>query len=250
MGNSIKFTNTGRIDIILEVKECNNKKSEDIVDVLIKVKDTGIGIPKNQLDNIFETFRQIEGQKTREYGGTGLGLAITKKLVELLNGKIYVQSEVGKGTIFTIFLKKIKVLSEKRNDKIALKSNKNTLNIKEVKILHVEDIEMNREIITLFSRNNNIKIKDAVNGQEALDILKIYTPDIILMDIQMPVLNGYDAAKIIRKNKKLKHIPILAITANATNEEKKKYGHIFDEYLTKPITNKSFLSAINNFLKK
>ncbi len=76
------------------------------------------------------------------------------------------------------------------------------------------------------------------------------TPDIILMNIQMPVLNGYDASKIIRKNKELKHIPIIALTANATNDEKKKYGHIFDEYLTKPITNKSFLSAINNFLKK
>ena len=247
IGNAYKFTSEGSIKLIVQV----NIKNDKFLDLFIQVADTGIGIKNDELKNIFEKFRQVEGQKARTYGGTGLGLSITKKLVELLGGEITVTSEPNVGTKFSILFENIEFSKNEIKHEIIVPKLKteDVLFEKKIKILHVEDNDMNREIISLFIEEYDFELKEAVNGKEALDILDTYIPDIILMDIQMPILNGYEATKIIKLNDKLKQIPILALTANATKEEIEKYNHVFDGYITKPVTKNEFMNAISEFVK-
>ena len=249
VSNALKFTEKGSVSINISANQTAKLKKNlevSVLDLIIEVKDTGIGIPENQLVSIFENFRQIDGQSTKKYGGTGLGLAITKRLVELMDGAITVKSTVGKGSIFIIQFKNIEIVNIEK-DKIK-EEQSGKIEIKKSKILHVEDIDYNREIISLFLENENIELTEAETGIEALEILKTYTPNLILMDIQLPGLNGYEATKIIRKNEKLKHIPIIAVTANATKKEIKKYSHVFDEYLIKPVAEDLLLKTISKYL--
>ena len=216
------------------------------LDLTIEITDTGIGIEKSQLDIVFESFHQAEGQNARKYGGTGLGLSITKRLVTLMGGSIFVKSTIGQGSTFTIKLRNVEVPAFQ----ISKIKNKDRFNFTfgKSKILHVEDVEENRQLVALFLEDENIYIKEAETGKEALEILKDYTPDLILMDIQMPGLSGYETAEIIRKNKKWSSIPIIAITANATAEEKERHSWVFNEYLTKPISIDSLLQSVAKFL--
>ena len=247
VSNAIKFTEKGSVSIIVTTKQSlKHLKDFNIVDLIFEIKDTGIGIPINQLDVIFDSFRQTEGQSTRKYGGAGLGLAITKRLVQLMDGIITVESIIDKGSIFKVILKDIEVLDveyEKKEDESV------NLTFLSSKILHVEDNEMNREIISLYLEGEDIEIKEAETGKQALKILETYKPDLILMDIQLPELNGFETTKIIRENENLKSIPIIAITANATKYEIENYSPIFDEYLTKPVTEEVFIKAISKYLK-
>ncbi len=247
VSNAIKFTEKGSISIIVTTKQLlESSELSKSLDLIIEVKDTGIGIPKSQIDTIFDSFRQIEGQSTRKYGGTGLGLAITKRLVELMGGNISVKSTVDKGTIFKIVLRNVEILDMEYEEMET--GEKENIRFNKSKILHVEDNESNREIIGLYLENGNVEIKEAETGSEALDILKNYSPDLILMDIQLPGLNGFETTKIIKLNEKLKTIPIIALTANVTKEEIEKYSHVFDEYLIKPIDEDQFFKAISKYL--
>ena len=249
VSNALKFTEKGSVSIIVSTNQTSKvlKTLEvSVLDLIFEVKDTGIGIPENQVDVIFHSFRQIEGQSTKKYAGTGLGLAITKRLVELMNGTITVKSTVGIGSTFKIKFKNVKIVDVEIAE---IEPDKNTfLAFSKSKILHVEDIDYNRELMSLFLENENIELKEAQTGNEALEILKEYTPNLILMDIQMPGLNGYETTKIIRENKKLDSIPIIAITANATKEEIDRYSPIFDEYLTKPVDENLLLKTIAKYL--
>ncbi len=249
VGNAFKFTKKGDIKIIVKLKD-NKKINDGFIDLIIQIKDTGIGIQKNELENIFDKFRQVEGQKARTFGGTGLGLSITKKLVELLGGSINVESELGVGTTFNILFKNLEFVQNKIEhvDTEPIKEIGEIIE-KKLKILHVEDNDMNREIISLFIEGFNFELKEAINGKDAIDLLENYTPDLILMDIQMPILNGYEASKIIKSKINLKNIPIIALTANATSEDKKKYAHVFNDYITKPVIRKQFLKTISKFIK-
>jgi len=243
VSNAQKFTEKGSVNIIINTK----KILENRINIIIKVEDTGIGIPKNQLDAIFDSFRQIEGQSTRKYSGTGLGLTITKRLVELMDGIIKVKSTVGIGSTFTIVLNNVEV-SDFYHKKIEKEKNVNII-FKKAKILHVEDIWYNKEMISLFLEDKNIEIKETETGKQALETLETYMPDLILMDIQLPELDGYEATKIIKENEKLKSIPVIALTAYATKEEIEKYSAVFDEYLTKPITEAVLIKTIAKYLK-
>lgn len=246
LSNALKFTESGEILITVSSKKAK-KSPDNSIDLAIKISDTGIGIPENQLDTIFDSFRQVEGQSTRKYGGTGLGLAITKRLMELMNGTISVTSTIKKGTTFTIEFKNIRV-SEQVIEKTVLPENYD-LKLSNSKILHVEDVVHNRELVKYYLEEYNVELHEAESGQEALEILETLTPDLIFMDIQMPGLNGYETTKIIRENEKLKAIPIIAITANATSEEIEKYSPIFDEYLIKPIAENKFKKIIVKYLE-
>ncbi len=130
-----------------------------------------------------------------------------------------------------------------------MKEDNTNIILKKVKILHVEDIDFNRELIELYLEDQNIELKEANNGNKALKILADFIPDLILMDIQMPELNGYETAKIIRTTENLKNIPIIALTANATTEEIKKYKHVFNAYLTKPIDEELLLETMAKYLR-
>ena len=243
VSNALKFTSNGSVRINVSAI---NKNAKSIY-LKIEVKDTGIGIPKNELSTIFENFKQADGQSSGEYGGTGLGLAITKNLVKLMNGTLSVKSTVGKGSTFKILFKDVELSNIEISQNIA--NNTNVIS-KKYEVLHIEDIDVNRILINLYLEEENIIVRDAVNGKEALKILDNYTPDLILMDIEMPELNGCETTKIIRKITKLKSIPIIAITANAGTKDIKKYNTIFDDTLIKPVTKDLLLKTISIYFEK
>ena len=231
--NAVKFTIEGDIYLYVEKVAKNRFRFE--------VKDTGIGLTKIEQKKIFRAFSQADGSTTRDYGGTGLGLTISKQLVELMNGKIWVDSQYGVGSsfIFEIELEEVKNnLKQTDLDIEPIEINKNLKKdinlLNNCKILLVEDNQINQEIITGLLENSTIELDIASNGKEAIDKFKpnIYT--LILMDIQMPIMDGYEATKLIRQ--KDKEIPIIAITANAMKEDiekTKRYG--MSTHINKPI---------------
>ncbi len=233
ISNSIKFTNNnGEIKLNIETK----KDYKDSIDINFSVIDNGIGIPKDQQKNIFNSFTQVEDWRTRKYNGTGLGLYIVKQLVELQDGKIFVKSDVGKGTtfLFTLNFKKSKSLSKKT---IISKKDifKETI-YENTKILVVEDNEINRQLVvdTIHMWQRNIEIDIAKNGLIAIEKIKTKKYDLVLMDVQMPEMDGFEATKYIREKLK-NNLPIIAMTAHALNHEAKNCFKIgMNDYISKP----------------
>ena len=206
-----------------------------------EVNDTGIGLTPEAQAKLFKPFSQSDGSTTRNYGGTGLGLTISKKLVELMNGKIWVESIPNKGSsfIFEIELQEVKESKEHIQDysythqrPLLLEKNINLL--KETDILLIEDNPINQEIIIGLLENSNLKLDIANNGQEGIEFFQKKEYALILMDIQMPVMDGYKASKIIRQ--KNRDIPIIALSANAMKEDiEKSKAHGMNSHLNKPI---------------
>lgn len=226
VGNSIKFTNKGKIDLKCEVLI----DRPTIQKILIKITDTGIGMDKSYVETIFKKFSQEDKAVTRKFGGTGLGMAITKELIGLMHGEITIESKKGKGTTFNIILP----LEKGNPDKIKEINKETNEDISGLSILLVEDNKMNRMVLQNSMQYFNCEVTEAENGLEALELLKKNTYDIILMDIQMPEMDGIEATKIIRNEFKL-NTPIIALTANAFKTEIdncKKAG--MDDYVTKP----------------
>ncbi len=246
IGNAVKFTNEGSVSLEVYSEYTSNK----LVELKIIIKDTGIGIPANQLDTIFESFRQSEGQDIRTFGGTGLGLSITKNLIDMMEGDISVKSEIDKGSEFMIILRNVKIINDSENINIEQLSSDNTIKLPSVTILYADDMLINRELVKAMIEGTGITIIEAENGQEILDVLENQIPDIILTDIRMPVLDGFKTAEIIKKDKRYRNVPIVALTAYAIDSEIKKYGKTFDEYLTKPLTKDKLFETIIKLIKK
>jgi len=235
VGNAVKFTSKGGIKV--SAHSISKDSIGSSVDIIFEVEDTGIGISKNQTEVIFEEFRQQEGQSTRKYGGTGLGLAITKRLVEMMNGTIKVKSEVGKGSTFSIIFRDISVSTVEYTESETLKEEEmKKIKFKKITVLMVEDIESNRILLKEHLSYYNFNIIEAGNGEEGVLKAREHKPDLILMDIQMPVLDGFQASKLIKETPGLEKIPIIAITAFGFKEDEKKYGKNFDGYLRKPLS--------------
>ncbi|WP_396127465.1 tetratricopeptide repeat-containing hybrid sensor histidine kinase/response regulator [Aurantibacillus circumpalustris] len=242
LGNAFKFTKKGSVSLILDVVN----KSEDEMDIRFTVTDTGIGIPKDQQEIIFEAFKQIKGQRTSEYGGTGLGLAITKRLVDVLKGSLTLESKPEIGSCFSFELQNVKVLAD-RAQSIPIE-NKVNYDFRGQTLLLVEDITSNRELIKEFLKDSNIKIINAENGQEALDFLKKTKPDIIIMDMLMPVMDGKTAIKIIKSNDHYKSIPLIALTASGLENKDEAVQLLCEDYLRKPIDKKTLLVVLSKYL--
>lgn len=243
VGNGLKFTNKGSVTVKIEADNVSNQ----FVDLNISVIDTGIGIPEFQNDTIFESFRQVEGQDTKVFGGTGLGLSITKNLVEMMDGTISVSSEVDIGSEFKIIIKNVEIV--KSINHIIKKDQKDDINIPDIKILYADDVEINREVVKMLLSDEKIEFFEAKDGEDVLEMTKIVKPDIILMDIRMPKINGYEAAKILKSDKAFSSIPIIALTAHAVKPEIRKYGDVFDDYLIKPIVKSKLIESIYKFFK-
>jgi len=239
--NALKFTEKGYI-----LLRCTLEHETEIENTIkIEVTDTGIGIENIKINSIFESYTQEDISITRKYGGTGLGLTITKHLVDLFDGKISVSSDKSIGTTFTLIFTFKKAL---KND---FKDTQDVIDpkvLKGVKLLLAEDNELNQIIALTYLNRWGIEAETALNGIEAVDKIKKADYDIILMDIQMPEMDGIEATKIIR-NELNKKTPIIALTAHAFNDEKEKYMQEgLNDYVTKPIDENVLYRAIVNQL--
>ena len=247
INNSIKFTNSGSIDINVNATKVN----ESVMDLSFSVKDTGIGIPPNKIETIFERFQQADEDITRKYGGTGLGLSIVKQLVELQNGRIGVKSAQNLGTefIFTIPYTIANDITENHRVK-HITYDEPRSNDNKVKILVAEDNAMNQSLIKHLLTGWNLAFHIVNNGTEALEEIQQNKYSLVLMDIQMPQMDGYTATQKIR-NDLNSAIPIIAMTAHAMAGEREKclsFG--MNEYLSKPIREDELFQIINSVLNK
>jgi len=246
IGNAVKFTNEGFIT--LRIKSFNIDEHLSKLDLELSVEDTGIGIPKKELTKIFHEFEQTDGQDNRKYGGTGLGLSISKRLCEMMDGKIDVQSEQGVGTTFIVYLYNIDISSISNVQTIEEEQLQSAKNIffEKSKILVVDDIEDNIELIVKNFEGSEVEIVTACDGLEAIEQFKREKPDLILMDIRMPKMDGYTAASEI---KKISDVPIVALTASVMQDEheRSKREH-FDGFLRKPVLRYNLFQELSNFL--
>lgn len=241
LSNAFKFTEKGEIKLEIASVE----SSEDELRLRFSVSDTGIGISKDKINSLFESFHQLDSSTTRKYGGTGLGLSIVKKLVVLMGGTIRVESDIDKGSCF-IFEIPFKIQEASPDTEVAAAASLEN-NVQNLKVLVAEDSKVNQMLITQFLAKKNWEAVIAKNGREVLDILESDTFDLILMDIQMPEMDGYEATKAIREKEMASgiHIPIIALTANATEHDRNKcleYG--MDDFLSKPIKQQSLYETI------
>ena len=232
IGNAIKFTDAGDVKATVKLKEPKNKDNK--VRLLFSVKDTGVGITKLKQKLIFNDFTQADSSSVRRFGGAGLGLTISKRFVEMMNGRIWVESEKGKGSNFMF-----EILITAEDDKIPVNIVDETVEREALHILVAEDNLLNAQVISAFLKRLGHTAKTVDNGKKAVDILALEKFDAVLMDIEMPEMDGLEATKAIRSGKVDildSKIPIFALTAHALKDyEDKCYEVGMDGYLTKPI---------------
>jgi signal transduction histidine kinase len=232
VSNAIKFTEEGNVTLSYRMV-CDDGFKQTIE---FTVQDTGIGIPADKLDTIFESFSQANRSINTNYGGTGLGLTITKKIIELQGGKISVSSKPGKGSVFTIFLSFDKLAADGEAPVIPQKKSKNG-SLSGLRVLVAEDNKINAMVLGKFLDKWNVTMQVAVNGQEAVKKLETEHFDLVLMDLHMPVMDGMEATYHIRNAacETISKIPVIALTADATSETQKYIlENGFDHYLSKP----------------
>jgi CheY-like chemotaxis protein len=251
--NAIKFTETGYVYVNVMVWHCGS-------DLWLRfdIEDTGIGISEEGLSVIFDSFTQIDGTMARKYGGSGMGLAITKRLVQLMGGQISVDSKLGRGSVFSLEIptgiqwpnQEVStwnkyILIDEINDIHEIKKGTTMSN---GKVLVAEDNPSNQKLIAILLQKMGLEVTLADDGQEAIEKCGSGTFDMILMDMQMPNLNGYDATRQLRSQGV--KIPIIAVTANAmTGDEQKCIEVGCDGYLSKPIDRTKLSEIIEEHLK-
>ena len=261
IGNAIKFTRSGKVEVLAEAKE------ETIV---VTVADTGIGIPQEKFERIFESFEQADGTTAREYGGTGLGLAISKQLVELQGGRIWLASTVGVGSQFSFSLP----VAKEQVRETAESSGRSTLDYSllaqevdaeeeeveeveeaiatgdEFKILIVDDEPINLQVLANNLSLENYSITQANNGLEALELIENgFKPDLVLLDVMMPRMTGYEVSQKIREKFMANELPILMLTAkNQVSDLVEGFTSGANDYLTKPFNKKELLARIKTHL--
>jgi signal transduction histidine kinase/CheY-like chemotaxis protein len=251
IGNAIKFTEEG--EVVVNAEALNTMLS-------ISVSDTGIGIPKEKFADIFKSFEQVDGSTERVYGGTGLGLSVTKQLVELHGGTIHVDSEVGKGSVFTFMLpisdiKRQDVSNLSANSEEFIQNIKNEFHDNEVVIpesqnsnitvLVVDDEPINRRVLENHLKLAGYRVVEANDGNEALKLVKQRAFDLILLDIMMPNMSGYEVCDVIRKTYSPSQLPIVLLTAkNRVSDLVAGFNVGANDYLTKPFSKNELLSRI------
>ena len=250
IGNAIEFTKTGSVIVSVNLKNDKTKKGN----IQFEVTDTGIGISTEEQGHLFQAYYQVDSSSTKSNSGSGLGLVICKRLVELMGGEIWMVSHEGQGpghgtTIyFTLDCKEVaSTVTATKEIQIA---NHHEANFKKAKILVVDDVQVNRIIIQEYLKNTNQVIIEAENGKMAVEMVKHEDFDIILMDMQMPIMDGYQATKEIRaweKQTNHYHTPIIAVTAYAMKEEQQKSLDAgCDGHLSKPILKDNLIVTLEN----
>ncbi|EDN70224.1 sensory box histidine kinase/response regulator [Beggiatoa sp. PS] len=247
IGNAVKFTEKGYIKLGAQKID---KMDKSKIDLLISVEDTGIGIPLAQQEMIFEAFRQQDGQSNRKYGGTGLGLAITRRLVEMMNGDISVTGTVGKGSIFNISLQDVDISPTLVPANTQEPENILRFSFEKARVLVVDDIESNRILIREWLSQVNLEVVEAENGEIALLMAEKCQPDLILMDIRMPVMDGYETTKRLKNHLHTQKIPVVALTASVMMGDQTRIKTLFgfDGYLCKPVQANNLFAELSRFL--
>jgi len=248
VGNAVKFTEKGHIKLSATQQYSDNQKST--LDLIFSVEDTGVGIPDTQQQVIFEAFRQQSGQSQAKFGGTGLGLAITKRLVEIMGGEIHLKSQVNKGSIFSIIIKNIAVSSmDQAIKKQELKQDVTKIVFKPASILYVDDIRPNRVLIRDYLKHYDLEIFEAVNGKDGLEKAATHVPNLILMDMKMPEMDGYTATRLLKNDKSLQHIPVVALTASVMKDDIAEINKIgCDDILEKPVNLEDIINILIKYL--
>jgi two-component system sensor histidine kinase/response regulator len=248
ISNALKFTEKGGVRIEVETDEDHQ--------MLVHVRDSGIGIPKNKLDTIFEKFTQADASTTRKYGGTGLGLAISRELALLMRGTITVTSEAGKGSCFTLripmevpsgevcFVTEAPVRTHTETREARFRTD--------ARILAVDDHPINLMfLLKLLKKLGITQVDTAENGQEALDKITLQAYDLVLMDCQMPEMDGYTATHTVRLQEQdgTSHVPIIAMTANAMIGDRETCLNAgMDDYITKPVKPETLIGVLNQWI--
>ena len=246
VGNAIKFTEKGHVKVSIKTLPTSTRASGSI-DLQLTVEDTGIGIAPNETKRIFEPFTQISGQSIKKYGGTGLGLSITKKLVEMLNGTLSVESAQGKGSTFYIEFPNVQIAA---TDSIPNETEDFYFwkySFTGETILVVDDIETNRYLLKEWLTKSGIRVILAGNGCEALKACELKKPDLIITDIDMPVMDGIEATAKLKENPETSSIPIIVISASNIDGLPQD---VFDDFLLKPVNPGQLLDKIAKLLQK
>lgn len=245
LANAIKFTDKGSVEIKLQTI---TETPEDIW-IRIEVKDSGIGIPEDKIESLFQPYQQADSATSRKYGGTGLGLSIVKNLVNLMGGRIGVESKIDAGSIFSIQLP-FKSSAQTTQPAFAI-TDYNQL--KGLRVLLAEDVEMNQFIARSILEEKGVYVTEAIDGRETIEKVQNFSFDLILMDISMPYIDGIQATSIIRSMQDSPNstIPIIALTANALEGDKQKYLNAgMNGYISKPFLEEEFLMVILQCMQK
>jgi signal transduction histidine kinase/ligand-binding sensor domain-containing protein/CheY-like chemotaxis protein len=246
VGNAIKFTDQGYVKLSAKHHQISDEK----INLTIEVVDSGIGIPKKQQEKIFESFEQQDGQSTKKYGGTGLGLSISRRLSEMMGGKVSCESEIGLGTTFRIDFVDVEVVEEFELAEKDKEFDPEKVTFEKATIIVADDIADNRNLFVELLQGTNIKVYEAENGKVAVDLSKKYKPNLIFLDLKMPVMDGFEALKLIKQDDDLKDIPVFVITASVMGTQKQSIlDKGFDEFLHKPVSLNQIYQVLMNYLK-
>ncbi len=243
VGNAIKFTEKGYVNINVTSEVVTDRK----IQLILSIEDTGIGIASEDQTRIFDIFTQSEGQSTRKYGGTGLGLTITRRLTEMLGGQIELMSQLGKGSTFTCIFPGVMV----ENTAIQHHKSNRDSNLNQfvpATILIVDDVESNRHLMRSFFQSTDHQLLEATDGFEGITLAKQHHPDLIIMDILMPNLDGQEATYWLRNDPDTASIPILILTASLMNETRSQLEGYCQGFLTKPLIKADLVEALKAIL--
>ena len=241
VGNAIKFTQAGYVRVTSNLARGEN----DICHVSFTIEDTGVGMDMIYLTKVFEAFSQEDASITRKFGGSGLGLSIARSIVQIMGGTIQIESEKGKGTRVNIRIP-MRISNDKTKQEIVEMTDLQK-SLKGLRVLAVEDNELNRMVLQVILKKCEVIVSIAHNGQEAIDLIQSKEFDIVLMDVQMPIVDGLEATKYIREELKLT-IPIIGLSANAMREEVeicKQAG--MNDYLVKPYSERALVEVMKKW---
>ena len=246
LSNAFKFTSKGRIVLTAKVKWLpQNSGDTKFCDLFIEVEDSGIGITEESRTKIFDSFSQQEGQSSKKYGGTGLGLTISQRLVNLMNGEIKLESKVNVGSTFTIVFYKVDFTDDKSEKKDSSNIDPSEIKFMGSRVLIIDDITDNRKYLAGALMNYNLDVIQAADGKEALELLKNNNVDLIITDLRMPELDGFELKKRLEKSNELRDIPVIATSASVmrSNQQKVKEAN-FSGFLIKPFQTKELLQEL------
>ena len=258
LSNAIKYTPSGTVDLLVDFKPLSDENSTKRMELVIIVADTGIGIRSDDRSKLFQSFERIDLDRNRNIEGTGLGLNLTKKLVEMMNGRVLVKSVYGSGSVFEVHIPQpvksadtIGNFMERHKEFISFNSGVKKFKAEKARLLVVDDVAMNLKVVCGLLKETGIKIDTATNGEDALSLVEANRYDLILLDHMMPVMDGIETLQCMKdiKGFDIKNTPVVMLTANAVVGAKDVYIQAgFTDYITKPIREEVLLSTVKKFL--